>query len=399
MLCPHFVDTFTIRYQNKPLKYDKNTNTFKLNSGVDVTFGIYDDESIYNNNIGRICIVNKLTKTTLRHSNFVIRCDPYSAGIVDFAFKIVKRNNNLFDIYNDFTGNFNYKLIYDIPTDKFIIGLDNNINLDPTKGFEIIGTINTKYIVPDLALYPNKVGVYTLFKTLSYTGPILNIRRNSDNVSLDFYCDEYGNILTSLSGGQSLSTWLNGSIGFVKIWYDQSGNNKHATQTDITLQPIIDLTTLKNSIYFKGNSYLKLPDNTIPCKSPYTIICNHGIIGNSIGTICSSGIKNTNKSNNIIINNSSYINSWFGNDININSNGLPLQNKVVFTYNGNGTTSGTRMGYINNKLILSKPSTNQISDSINNTIGSSTSSENLNGNMYYLYIFNNNLSLPLIKNL
>jgi hypothetical protein len=73
-----------------------------------------------------------------------------------------------------------------------------------------------------------------------YLGPIINVRRGSDNATLDFYADSKGNLGTSLYGaGTTLLTWLAGSIGYVTRWYDQSNNGRDVIQATNANQPKI----------------------------------------------------------------------------------------------------------------------------------------------------------------
>ena len=73
-----------------------------------------------------------------------------------------------------------------------------------------------------------------------YLGPIINVRRGSDNATLDFYADSKGNLGTILFGnGQTLLSWLAGSIGYVTRMYDQTGNGRDVIQSTTSAQPKI----------------------------------------------------------------------------------------------------------------------------------------------------------------
>jgi hypothetical protein len=98
--------------------------------------------------------------------------------------------------------------------------------------------------------------VRQLSKTAQYS---MEVRRDWDNASSSFGFDLNGNLDTG-----SLLAFVTGSAGtgsgFVKTWYDQSGNNRHATQTLIAKQPLIlrsgsvFLENGKPAILFTGNS-------------------------------------------------------------------------------------------------------------------------------------------------
>lgn len=107
-----------------------------------------------------------------------------------------------------------------------------------------------------------------------YTGPMVNVRRSSDNATQDFYGDIQGNLGTiRFANGQSLISWLNGSTAFVTSLYDQSGYNRPVTQSTNANQPT--LTTTGNIVYNGSSTYLV---NTTPPLTQgiqrYTCIAN-----------------------------------------------------------------------------------------------------------------------------
>jgi hypothetical protein len=66
-----------------------------------------------------------------------------------------------------------------------------------------------------------------------YTGAAIRVRRSSDNAQLDIgFIREDLDIFTLLA-------FVGSGSGFVTIWYDQSGNGRHATQTNPSFQPQI----------------------------------------------------------------------------------------------------------------------------------------------------------------
>lgn len=93
------------------------------------------------------------------------------------------------------------------------------------------------YFIKDTTSY---FGIFAMYKKVfTYTGPLFTLRRASDNVEKDFY-------LTS-----DAAIWLNGTSGFVKVWYDQSGRGNNFIQTNTTLQPAY--TILDSSIKQKAS--------------------------------------------------------------------------------------------------------------------------------------------------
>jgi len=68
----------------------------------------------------------------------------------------------------------------------------------------------------------------------TYTGPLIRVRRASDNAEQDISADIEGNLNTG-----ALAAFCSGTDGFVKTWYCQSGNGNDATQTTTANQPKI----------------------------------------------------------------------------------------------------------------------------------------------------------------
>jgi hypothetical protein len=75
----------------------------------------------------------------------------------------------------------------------------------------------------------NCVAAYSLkLLTMSYTGPVLRVKRASDNVEKDFYANIYGDIGDEYLGrGANVFEWLKDASGNVTILYDQSGYGRN----------------------------------------------------------------------------------------------------------------------------------------------------------------------------
>ncbi len=93
--------------------------------------------------------------------------------------------------------------------------------------------------VAPLDMLPEAVMAFSVHKLSStYGGPILRLRRDSDNAEQDFYA--VGNSVDV----QAIITWATGANVYVVTWYDQSGHGNHATQTTATYQPLLNLDNL-----------------------------------------------------------------------------------------------------------------------------------------------------------
>lgn len=76
-----------------------------------------------------------------------------------------------------------------------------------------------------------------------YRGPLLKIRRSTDNLELDWY----GN-------PDTLDTFLNTATGYVAVWYDQSGLGKNATAPTTAEQPRLAKDRGRYVVNFDGTS-------------------------------------------------------------------------------------------------------------------------------------------------
>jgi hypothetical protein len=133
------------------------------------------------------------------------------------------------------------------------------------------------FLIPSLSLPPylkttNMNCCFSVRKFItSYTGPIFNVRRSSDNVTSDFYSDSTQSYLTTgpNNTGTSYATWISGATGYIVTWYDQSGKGNNATQTVTTAyQPSIILQNGKYVLQSigagRGNTQLIFNTGILP---------------------------------------------------------------------------------------------------------------------------------------
>jgi hypothetical protein len=77
--------------------------------------------------------------------------------------------------------------------------------------------------------------LYSLRKvSSSYSGNAIQIRRSLDNATLNIGFDGSGNLDSA-----ALLAFVGVQDGYVSIWYDQSGNNRHLVKADLNQQPRI----------------------------------------------------------------------------------------------------------------------------------------------------------------
>ena len=103
----------------------------------------------------------------------------------------------------------------------------------PLTGYSNTITVTT---LAFLDAYPGATVAYSLRKLrVGYTGSAIRVRRSSDNAEQDIGFSGNGDLNTS-----SLLSFVGlGNNGFVKTWYDQSGNGIDATQASNSAQPQI----------------------------------------------------------------------------------------------------------------------------------------------------------------
>lgn len=148
-----------------------------------------------------------------------------------------------------------------------------------------------QYWYPNLDSAPNAranmLCIFALHRvSILYVGPTLCIRRQ-DNAESDFYADVYGNMGTTLNGGgTTLTSWLGESNNaYVTKWYDQSYNNREATQATQSFQPIYDPSS--KVISFDSDDFFNANLACVPYgNTAYTIITRHGTVPISSNAFC-----------------------------------------------------------------------------------------------------------------
>jgi hypothetical protein len=85
-----------------------------------------------------------------------------------------------------------------------------------------------------LDTYTSAAAGYSLRKlSSSYTGDCITVRRDSDNAEQNI------GFVNNVLDTSSLLSFVGSSTGFVKTWFDQSGNGNNLTQTNTSRQPYI----------------------------------------------------------------------------------------------------------------------------------------------------------------
>jgi hypothetical protein len=105
---------------------------------------------------------------------------------------------------------------------------------------------------------------------IAYKGPLIKVRRSSDDATLDIYPVIQLNLQESVIDEAALLAFVGAGSGFIDTWYDQSGNGRNATQATTANQPrivnagVIDRINTRPTIFFDGTSdSLSISDTSI----------------------------------------------------------------------------------------------------------------------------------------
>ena len=185
-----------------------------------------------------------------------------------------------------------------------------------------------------------------------YTGPTIQLKAGISGTPTDFYAKStitYGTLQTI--GGVSLTTFLGGQTAYVTKWYDQTGNDFHATNIG---NPTYNNTS--HTVVF-ASSYFSVPNNAFPTgNSPYSYLFtpeNQTGIGNAI---FQGGDLGPEYWNHAILNynhagtNAIYQNGWYANTSYYGKNsggGLSNGVKIANCYDGTTGLNGMMLYYNN----------------------------------------------------
>jgi len=205
-----------------------------------------------------------------------------------------------------------------------------------------------------LDMHGSSAAAYSLRKLSSaYAGSAIRVRRSSDNTEQNIGFDSDGNLDT-----YALSTFVGTGNGFVTTWYDQSGNDRNATQATAANQPsivssgiVINLNN-KSSIYFNGSTFMSTTQNVVSAGSGGYSVFGLGRPGGSPNCLFYIGIPSSNNGIGLNNNNGTPRHYWFGNDYDSGQTFANTNSIFVASYDGvkryttinNVTTSANSSG-------------------------------------------------------
>jgi len=206
------------------VRFGGNIHTFNYNNSSDFARLLNTD-------------YNGVTNLTTATKDGEVSSNSFSGGSnTDYRFNSVSRFSSAY------SGNISEAIIYLETKDTVRGDINTNINtyygIYPTSGF--------------LFDYPDSIAAYSVRKLSNASNICMRVRRDSDNAEADVGFDSNGEIgLTSpvydyTAGGPytDFESFVSGSNGFCRTWYDQSRSGNNIQAIDVTKQPkIYDATT------------------------------------------------------------------------------------------------------------------------------------------------------------
>lgn len=152
----------------------------------------------------------------------------------------------------------------------------------------------TVYGSPVYALAANLLGAYScrVVRPEWMDKPVFTLRRSTDGALQDFYTDGTQSYLTTgaYNTGDTFATWVSGATAYVHTWYDQSGKNANATNTNNnSTQPnIASQTTNGKTAYVIQFQRANSTVLAITGVQPNSVFCTFWNNNTTAGTILST---------------------------------------------------------------------------------------------------------------
>jgi hypothetical protein len=260
---------------------------------------------------------------------------------------------------------------YAVPTLDYNNSFSCKLTVSNNRGESsaISNSVNVNYVLANLTI--SNTVAFSLRKLSSFVSNAIQVRRTTDNALSNIGFDTYGNLDTL-----SLKNFVGSSNGYVRTWYDQSGNSRNAIQLDTVQQPII----VSNGSIIRQNGRPTLNGGTRntgliisgqPSTQAYTAIA---VFKKVTSNNDFNGFSNTSNQQLLRISSDERPYTYYGSiqglsDIKISSH----ENLAVVSFERySGTSSTLVIPYRNSKAVSSHTSSNQ---SVNlNKLGSPWSS-------------------------
>jgi hypothetical protein len=192
-----------------------------------------------------------------------------------------------------------------------------------------------------------------------YTGPVLQLRRSSDNIVQDFYTDSTQTFLSTQpnGAGTSFSNWIGINTAYITIWYNQTGlGNNAINATNNTTQPTLVLQDGKYVVRWISANETNLKFQSAGVNS-HTIYSQFWNSNSSYGTIACFSDSTGNK-----VDFGMRFNSTTGININGDSNSVDWYyfstagtNKISYVNGVSSTNLGSLSSWKTLTLCITKP--------------------------------------------
>jgi hypothetical protein len=214
---------------------------------------------------------------------------------------------------------------------------------------------------------------------------------------MSFYSTPKGTLTSEINGtGTPISTFLNGTTGYIDTWYDQSGKGNHATQTTFSSQPVFNVSNIDFGYVGSLSLFLNIPSGTVPVGAldlSYSFVVKYGNSNNTgnggfigSGTFASGVCNNFRLASGI----NKYNNYWYGKDVlwsDTSITTLPIISSVTY----NGTTKNIS-GYMNGVSKLGVTTRTGMTNAYAvQTLGRTVANEYFKGYIYTVLIFSTTL--------
>ena len=232
--------------------------------------------------------------------------------------------------------------------------------------------------------YSGAAAAYSLRQlSWAYGGPVVRVRRDNDNAEQDFTA-------TEVSDG-TLAAWVGaGNDGFVRTWYDQSGNSKNAEQSNTSKQPkLIESGAIASRSGLDGCLFNGSTTNLVATFNTTSAHYFSGVYVSEANTVSVLARNNSfNGSGYLYIHNYGYRGSTSGSNAILSYN-APESSKVLISAGSAG--SGLFLS-ANGSIVSTNTAFTVLPSTAEMKIGSFTNSEFLDGVISELLFYNSDQS-------
>jgi hypothetical protein len=203
------VDSFTISYNNVTLKNYNLTKNIRLNSGTEITFGIYDNPKVFRSSNGRVALFDRQTGLALKHNGASpVTLAQFVEGNWNFSWCIYKTASGKYELQNDWNRGWNTTcMTYKSATDTFVM----TTLYDPLRAKFTFGSgISQEFLTP------SKDGLYVRYIN-GYFADNLPFVSTTAAVNTP-YLETMGPNIANIESGSGMTVPINVNDNFTLVW-------------------------------------------------------------------------------------------------------------------------------------------------------------------------------------